>query len=408
MGRDPIDEIRGTYGDELRDRRIILVVTGSISAYKAPDIARELIRHGAEVYIVASQDALRFAARDTLAWSVGGRLITEMSYLAEHIYLLRDADLLLVAPATANTVAKAAYGVADTPATLAIHSALGYGKKVLIAPVMHLNMMENPLYREAVERLRRMGAVFIDPLVEEEKAKLPPTRDIKMEVFRALYPDILSGRKVVVTAGPTIEYIDPVRIITNKSSGKMGVYIAEEAYLMGAEVTLIHGPIRVEPYRKLDRIPVETTEEMLEATIEALEGADIFISAAAPVDYRPALQWEEKIDTRSTGGLDLELVLTPKIVAEARERFPDLYIVSFKALYNVSDDELIRAAAEHARRYGFNLTVANDVAREGAGFQHETNEVFIVGKSGELVKRLRGHKRVLARELLRIIAGELG
>jgi len=305
-------------------------------------------------------------------------------------------------------VAKAAYGVADTPATLTIHSALGYGKKVLIAPVMHLNMMDNPMYREAVERLRRAGAIFIEPVVEEEKAKLPPTRDIKMEVFRALYPEILRGRRIVVTAGPTIEYIDPVRIITNKSSGKMGVYIAEEAYLMGGEVKLIHGPISVEPYRRLERTYVETTEEMLEATLEALGDADIFISAAAPVDYRPAQRIEEKIDTRSRGGLDLELILTPKIVAEARKRYPDLYIVSFKALYNVSDEELVARAAEHTRRYGFNLTVANDVAREGAGFRHDTNEIFIVDGEGNLVKRLRGHKRVLARELLRIVAGELG
>ncbi len=406
--RKASDEIRGTYGDELRGKKILLIVTGSIAAYKAPDLARELVRYGAEVTILPSKAALRYITLETLRWSVGGDVIEGFGHEAGHIYMVENMDLVLVAPATANIISKAAYGIADTDASLAIHSALGFGKPLVFVPVMHLNMMDNPAYREAVERLKSYGVVFVDPLVEEGKAKFPPLKWILMEVFKQLYPKPLKNLRLLVTAGPTYEYIDPIRIITNKSSGKMGVYLAEEAYLLGGDVTLVHGPIQVEPYHRLRRVGVETTEDMYEAVMNRIGDVDVYISAAAPVDYRPTNPSNVKIDTQANQQLDLELILTPKIVAEARKRRPDLFIVSFKALYNVDDDELVEKAAEHARRYGFDLTVANDVSRSDAGFQVETNRVVVVDREGRLVKRIIGPKRYVAREILSIIAEKLG
>ncbi len=403
--KDLVSDIRYSYGDELKDKKILLIVTGSVAAYKIPDLIRLLIRHGGEVYVLPSIESLKYVTLDALKWSSGGRVIDKFSYRAEHINLIKDMDLVAVIPATANIIAKAANGIADTDASLAIHSALGFKKPVLMAPVMHLNMYENPILQKKIKELQELGVKFIEPFIEEEKAKLREFNDIKMEVFKELYPNILENLKILVTAGPTIEYIDPVRLITNKSSGRMGVYIAEEAYLYGAQVKLIAGNISVEPYRKLDVSYVETTEEMYEKVMEELSSKyDIFISASAPVDFRPSDKINSKINTYSAGKLDLELILTPKIVSEARKKFRDIYIVSFKALYNVSDEELYNKAVEHLKRYGFEMVVANDVGRKGVGFKSEFNEVLIVNREGDVIYRGRGSKRIIARKLLNLIA----
>jgi len=404
---DPSKEIRYTYGDDLRGKKILMIVTGSVSAYKAPDLARYLVRHGAEVYILPSKEALKYITLDSLSWSVGGRVIDRFGYEAGHIYLVKDMDLIVVSPATANTIAKAAYGIADTDATLAIHSALGFGKKVLFIPVMHENMLHNPAYKEVVDRLRSYGAIFMEPFIEEEKAKFPPPRWIFIEILRALYPKPLKDMRVLVTAGPTREYIDPIRMITNRSSGKMGVYIAEQAYILGGNVRLIHGPITLEPYPRIWRRRVETTEEMYEEVMNNLKWADIYISAAAPVDYKPNKTEERKIDSRLNRYLDLELILTPKIVAEARRRRKDLFIISFKALYNVSREEMVEKAAEHSMRYGFNITVANDVGDPSSGFEIDTNIVAIVDSEGKLIKWISDSKWRIAREILYIASEKL-
>ena len=407
-GIDPVEEIRGTYGDELDGKKILLVVTGSISSYKIPDLIRLLIRHGAEVYVIPSKEALRFITLETLQWASGGRVVEKIGYMAEHIYLVRDVDLVAVIPATANIIAKSASGIADTDTSLVINSAIGFRKKIIYAPVMHLNMYENPMIKEAIKKLRELGAEFIPPKIEEGKAKLPDIEYLKMRVVSSLYEKPFKGYRILVTAGPTLEYIDPVRIITNKSSGKMGISIAEEAYLMGADVKLIAGRISVKPFPDIDTTYVETTEDMYSAVMEELErGVDIFISASAPVDFKPSKQHFGKIDTREAGKLDLELVLTPKIVSEARRRFRDIYIVSFKALYGVSDEELVSKAVEHLNRYGFDMVVANDVSRSGVGFESDYNEIVIVNRDGKILYRGRDLKRRLARMILKAISNDI-
>lgn len=401
---DPLDEIRYTYGYELKDKKILLIPTGSIAAFKTPELVRLLIRHGADVYILPSREALKYVSIDTLNWASGGRVIDGFTYRAEHIYLTKDMDLIAVIPATANIISKAAYGIADTDASLAIHSAIGYGKPIVMAPVMHINMYRNPFYKEAMDRLKEQGIKFIEPLIQENKAKLRDPNYINSYLIALLSDKILNGLEILVSAGPTIEYIDPVRIITNKSSGKMGVYIAEEAYMMGAKVKLIAGYISIKPYEDLDVTYVETTEDMYRAVMDELsKGYDVFISASAPVDYRPSTIEKSKIESMERDRLDLELILTPKIVSEARRRFENLFIVSFKALYNVSDDDLYKKALDHLKRYGFNVVVANDVARKGVGFQSDENEILVIDGDGKKLFYGRGSKRRLARELLEIV-----
>ncbi len=406
-GEDMLKEIKYTYGEELKDKKILLIPTGSIAAFKTPELIRLLIRHGADVYVLPSKEALKYVTLDTLKWASGGKVLENFTYKAEHIYLVKKMDLIAVIPATANIVNKAASGIADTDASLAIYSAIGYGKPILMAPVMHENMYRNPFFLESLEKLRRIGVQIIDPIFQENKAKLRDLDYIKMRIINILSDKLLEGLKILVTAGPTIEYIDPVRIITNKSSGKMGVYIAEEAYMMGAQVKLIAGNISVKPFEDIETRYVETTEDMYEAVMDELsKGYDIFISASAPVDFRPSTSEESKIDTVRKKKLDLELILTPKIVSTARARFKDLFIVSFKALYNVSDDELYKKAVEHLEKYGFDMVVANDVGRRGVGFQADENEVVIVDREGRKIFHGRDSKRNIARRLLTLVNQE--
>lgn len=404
---DMIEEIKCTYGDELKNKKILLIPTGSIAAFKTPELIRLLIRHGADVYVLPSREALKYVTLDALKWASGGRVLEGFTYRAEHIYLIKDMDLIAVIPATANIVGKTASGLADTDASLAIHSALGFGKPILMGPVMHENMYRNPFFKESLEKLKNIGVEIIEPLFEEDKAKLRDLNYIKTRIIDILTEKTLKGLKILVTAGPTLEYIDPVRIITNKSSGKMGVYIAEEAHMMGAEVKLIAGNISIKPYEDLDTVYVETTEDMYNNVMEELsKGYDIFISASAPVDFRPTISEETKIETAKKKKLDLELILTPKIVSSARERFKNTYIVSFKALYNVSDEELHRKAVEHLRKYGFDMVVANDVGRKGVGFQSDENEVVIVNREGKKLFYGRDTKRRIARTLLTLVSRE--
>ena len=406
-GEDMLKEIKYTYGEELKDKKILLIPTGSIAAFKTPELIRLLIRHGADVYVLPSREAIKYVTLDTLKWASGGRVLEGFTYKAEHIYLIKEMDLIAVIPATANIVSKAANGIADTDPSLAIHSAIGFGKPIIMAPVMHENMYRNPFFKESLEKLKEIGIEIIDPLFEENKAKLRDLNYIKTRIIEVLSDKMLEGLKILVTAGPTLEYIDPVRVITNKSSGKMGVYIAEEAYIMGADVKLIAGNISVKPFEDIETRYVETTEDMYEAVMEELsKGYDIFISASAPVDFRPSTSEESKIETVKKKKLDLELILTPKIVSTARERFKDLFIVSFKALYNVTDDELYEKALEHLKKYGFDMVVANDVGRRGVGFQADENEVVIINREGKKVFQGRDSKRSIARQLLKLVSQE--
>src|SRR6059036_4087669 len=253
----PSKDITGTSGTQLSGKKIALLISSSVAAIKSPEIARELMRHGADVYAVISPATEKLVGADLLEWATGNPVVTKLTGQLEHITLAGNSpgkvDLVLVAPATANTIGKMASGIDDTPVTTVAATAIGSKLPVLIAPAMHEPLYDHPIAQENIARLKRMGVEFVEPEIVEGKAKIASTAKIVQAVITRLSSQLssqkrdLEGHRVLVTAGPTIEHIDPVRVITNRSSGKMGVAIAEEAWSRGAETTLILGPGSVLP-----------------------------------------------------------------------------------------------------------------------------------------------------------------
>ncbi|MEE9474715.1 MAG: bifunctional phosphopantothenoylcysteine decarboxylase/phosphopantothenate--cysteine ligase CoaBC, partial [Candidatus Hydrothermarchaeaceae archaeon] len=290
----------------LKGKRIALCVTGSVAAVQSLGLARELIRHGADVTAYMSKSAMGIIHRDTMEFATGQEVITKITGKLEHLF---EFDLILIAPATANTIGKIACGIADTTVTALVLSSKA---RVLIAPAMHGRMYENAIVRENIEKLKTHGYTFIESKFDENKAKLADICDIIDAAIFALSKKDYAGKRVAVTAGPTLEYIDPIRVITNKSSGKMGIALAREAYFRGAKVKLIYGCGTAKVPQYIDTKRVETSKEMLEAVEAAIPDCDIFISAAAVSDFAPS-PTKKKIDTER-GDLALKLMPTPKIL----------------------------------------------------------------------------------------------
>lgn len=355
--------------DKLDGLKIALCVTGSIAAIEAPKLARELVRHGADVTAYMSADACKILHPNALEFATGKEVVLELTGKLEHLV---DYDLLIVAPATATTMGKLAHGIADTPVTALLLSSTA---KALLAPAMHASMYGNPFITENVKKLKETGYAVVEPIILEESAKMATIEDIVETAIAMLHKKDLSGLRVLVTAGATIEYLDPVRIITNKSSGKMGLALAKEAYYRGAEVTLLLGHASVVPPDYLRVIRVETGMEMLRAVEEEIPSADVFISAAAVSDFTVKKE-PKKIGSRREHAL--ALIPVPKILGRVKEA--ECIKVGFKALHNVSEDELIRAASESLREHNLDLMVANDVSKNIFG--SEETEVYLVDKKG--------------------------
>jgi phosphopantothenoylcysteine decarboxylase / phosphopantothenate---cysteine ligase len=410
----PSKDITGTYGSQLSGKKIALLVSSSVASFKSPEIARELMRHGADVYPVMSHSTEKMLGSDLLEWATGNPVVRELTGRLEHIALAGKSaghvDLVLIAPATANTIGKLASGIDDTPVTTVAATAIGSKIPVLIAPAMHEPLYDHPIAQENIARLKKIGVEFIEPEIVEGKAKIATTAKIVQAVIIRLSSQLssqrrdLEGHRVLVTAGPTIEHIDPVRVITNRSSGKMGVAIAEEAWSRGAETTLILGPGSVTPPPEVKTLRVETTEEMLEATLKELKKGkhDLVFAAAAPSDYRPSKPAGHKLSTRKEKTVGLELEATPKIIREIRSASPKAFIVAFKTDHGVSNEELVTAAFEILGEKNADLVAANDVSLEGVGFQADTNELFVVDKGKNVAHISLAPKREVARQLLDI------
>lgn len=396
--------IKGSKGEDLINKKITLCVTGSIAAYRSVDVARELIRLGAEVHVVMSDAAKEIVHPYVFEWATGNPVVTELTGGVEHVALGTGTDLILIAPCTANTLAKIASGISDTPVTAVASVALGSQVPIIIVPAMHEPMYKNKAIIEAIEKLKSMGVTIVEPKIEENKAKFPELDEIVFNVVNTLREKDLKGLNFLITAGATLEYIDPVRIITNKSSGKMGVYIAEEAYLRGANVTLILGRSTVKPKHGIRIIEVESTEDMLNMVLNELKTLNyhVFIAAGAPADFRVKDPRSYKIDSR-TGNITLELEPTPKIVEHVKKVSKDILLVAFKAEHNISDDMLIKKAKEYLDLVNADLIIANDVGRANVGFSVDTNEVFVVGKQGLITHIPLLHKKVVAKKILNIV-----
>jgi len=414
FGEHTSKKIIGTKGDALKGRKIVLCVTGSVAAIKSPEIARELMRLGAEVNTIMTPMAQKIIHPYMMEWSTGNPVVTELTGQIEHVTLGGDhedrAALVLVAPSTANTIGKAASAIDDTPVTTLLTTAIGAGIPIIIAPAMHASMYRHPIVVENIEKLRSIGIEVLMPRLEEEKAKIPSTEEIVSSVVLKLSEKKdLEGVRVLVTSGPTREYIDGFRYITNPSSGKMGVALAEAALRRGAKVTLIHGQMAVAPPTGARAVGVGTTEEMLETVVDALKDGrqDVAILSAAACDYGPL----ERKMIKTPSGIEhwqIELRPLPKIIERVKKVDKEIFLVGFKAEYNVSDRELIDRATRRLEEVDMDLIVANDVARENAGFCSDTNEVFIIDKEGGVTHVPLTWKREIADRLLTMIRDKLG
>ncbi len=407
----PSKDILQTRGAELKEKRVVLCITGSVAAVQCPEIARQLMRHGAEVFAVMSPMAQKIIHPYLMEWATGNPVVTELTGKIEHVALAgehdKKADLILVAPATANTISKIAAGIDDTTVTSVTSTAFGSNIPIVIVPAMHESMYRHPILNENIKKLKALGVVFVGPRIEEEKAKIAESEEILEVVISKLSASKdFAGMKILVTAGPTLEYIDPMRVITNKSSGLMGIEVTREALLRGAEVTVIYGHGTVTPPEEARVVRVETTREMYEAVVSELKSQkyDAVIATAAATDWTPKKHYDFKVPTRETSTLNVKLELTPKIIDVVKKISPKAFLVPFKAEYNVSDRKLIKNAYQRLKEAKADLIVANDVARKGVGFGVETNEIFIVDKKRRVVHVPLAAKRQAAKNLLDVIA----
>ena len=391
----PSSDIRGTRGSELKGRKIVLCVTGSVAAVKCPELARELMRHGADVRVCMSEHATELITPQLMHWATGNEVVVQLTGKLEHVELAQWADLVLIAPATANTISKVACAVDDTAVTSVVSVALGLMKPLVAVPAMHESMYKHKLFRENLERLRSAGVVVLEPKIEEGRAKIASVAEILQRVIEFLGPRDMEGMKVVVTAGPTVEHIDPIKFITNRSSGKMGVAIARIAAIRGADVALIYGPGTVVPPLNVKVVRVRTTQEMRDAFVRELnKTTDIVVSAAAAQDF-VVEQSQEKL--RHFEPLTLKLIPAPRVLGGVRELAPNAFVVGFKAEHQVKDEELLEAARAKLEE-GLDMVIANDVGRAGAGFDIDDNQVMIVTRSGH--KEMRASKSEIARAIL--------
>jgi len=406
----PSKDIIESQGTELRGKKVVLGITGSVAAVQSPEIARALMRRGANVIAVFSPAAQMIIHPYLMEWATGNKVITELTGKIEHIALAgnhdRKADLILIAPATANTISKIAMGIDDTPVTSIVTTAFGSGIPILIMPAMHVSMYKHPILLENIKKLESLGVEFVGPRIEEGKAKIATIAEVLDAVLHKLGSTYdLEKVKILVTAGPTIEYIDPVRIVTSRSSGQMGVEIARAAHERGADVLLVHGRGIITPPQEIKVILVETTQEMYDAVTSELQASkyDVIISAAAVADWTPKRRLDQKVSTENTKSLSVTFQPTPKIVDAVKEIQPATFLVLFKAEHNVTDKVLITKAYQRMKKANADLIVANDVARPGVGFDIDTNELFIIDKSKDVVHVERTTKQKAAQRLLDVI-----
>ena len=384
-------------------KTVVVGITGGIAAYKMCEAVRLLVQAGATVRVILTRAGAEFVTPLTLQTLSGNPVARDTFDLNEeskigHIRLADEAAALLIAPATANMIAKLAAGMADDLLTTVV---LATRAPVLVAPAMNVHMYENPVVRNNIARLVEAGRIVIEPesgslaCGYEGAGRLPEPRLLVEEVAVAVSAKDLAGARVVVTAGPTLEALDPVRHIANRSSGKMGYAMARVARRRGAWVTLVSGPTVLEAPRGVELVAVTSAREMENAVLREVTRSDVVIMAAAVGDYRPAAQAKHKIK-RGRGALELQLVQNPDILASLRARSRECLLVGFAA----ETRDLVANARRKLRAKGLDLVVANDVAAEGAGFDVDTNIVTLIGRGGRIERLPKMAKEDVAAAIL--------
>lgn len=391
----------------LNGKTILVGITGGIAAYKICELIRKFKKNGANVKVVATPNSLNFVTKLTLQNLSQNEVYVQefdvKKWKPEHISLADEADVMVIAPATANTISKIAQGIADN---LLTSIACAFSKKMIIAPAMNCNMWNNPIIQENISKLKSLGVEFLEPesgflaCGYIGKGRLCSIDKIYDSVVESLnYSQVLRGKKIVVTAGGTIEDIDPVRYISNYSSGKMGKAIADCACEMGAEVVLITTKHFEAPYKVVN---VKSAIDMQKAVMTEFETSDIVIMAAAVADYRVKNYSEQKMKKTSYDTLSLELVKNPDILKGLCEKKTSQIVVGFCA----ESENLLQNAKEKIQKKGCDFLVANDISRCDIGFSSDDNEVTIFEKSGELKKIEKSSKKIIARKILEHIIQE--
>ncbi|PKN33729.1 MAG: bifunctional phosphopantothenoylcysteine decarboxylase/phosphopantothenate--cysteine ligase CoaBC [Deltaproteobacteria bacterium HGW-Deltaproteobacteria-19] len=371
----------------LKGRHVVLGVTGGIAAYKCAELTRELIRRGAEVKVIMTESAREFMTPLTLQTLSGNPVYTELFTLIReqdiaHIALAEFAELMIVAPATANVIGKAAAGIADDLLTTVL---MAMKAPVLFCPAMNTQMYGNPALQENLKKLQAWGYHVLPPASgplackAEGQGRLPEVTAIVEAAVSVLTLKDLAGEHVLVTAGPTREPFDPVRFITNYSSGKMGYAVALQAQRRGARVTLVSGPTSLPPPDGVEIVNVGSALEMRDAVLSRLAGVTVVIKAAAVADYRPAALREQKIKKKG-GSLTLELERNPDIIQEIGRKEGRRIIVGFA----MESENLLENARSKMVEKNMDLIVANDLREEGAGFQCDTNVIKILDRKGNI------------------------
>lgn len=392
-------------------KTVVLGVTGGIAAYKALDIVSSLKKNNIDVKVIMTEHAAEFVTPLSFQALSSNEVATDMfiepkAFEIEHISLAKAADLVLVAPATANIIGKVANGIADDMLTTTI---MATKAPVVFAPAMNTNMYENKILKDNILKLKSYGMEFIEPATgrlacgDTGKGKLADTNDIVEIILSKLYePKDFTGKKVLVTAGPTMAPIDPVRFITNHSSGKMGYAIANEARDRGAEVILISGETSLKPPLGVKFIKVKTTEDMYNAVMEHFEKSNIIIKCAAVADYKPKEYSSVKIK-KSSDEFSINLVKDKDILLSLGKIKKDQILVGFAAESN----DLINNAEAKLNKKNLDYIVLNDITSKDAGFAIDYNTVTILGKNNYVNKLPKMSKREVAKELMDIVSSKI-
>ncbi|MBU2565657.1 MAG: bifunctional phosphopantothenoylcysteine decarboxylase/phosphopantothenate--cysteine ligase CoaBC [Candidatus Thermoplasmatota archaeon] len=397
----PSRDIYCSKSEKLRDKKIVVGVTGSIAAVETIKLIRELIRHGADVFPVMTENAQKIIHPASLFFASGKKTITEITGDVEHVSLCGDvedkADLLLIAPCTANTISKIANGIDDTTVTTFATTAIGSELPVVIVPAMHSSMYNHPIVTENIRKLRKIGVNFIEPRIEEKKAKMPGNEEIVENVIRRIGENDLRNKKILIISGSTSEAIDDVRTITNKSSGKTGIELAKNAFERGANVKLMYGD-GTEKTPGYIETEMFTSADELGKKLKKLK-YDIILVPAAISDYT-VKKYNGKIPSGQKT-LNLKLKPTSKIIKIIRKNFKG-FLVGFKLESHISREKLLEKAYKYLKENNLDLIVANDIKN----VKPDKNEVIIVDRKKNIIM-IKDRKEKIAEKIFDLIAREM-
>ena len=383
----------------LKGKTVVLGVTGSIAAYKIAGLASMLVKAHADVHVIMTKNAVNFINPITFETLTNHKCLVDtfdrnFEFHVSHVSLAQKADIMMIAPASANVIGKVAHGIADDMLTTTIMACSG---KVMFSPAMNVHMYENPILQDNLNTLRRYGYEVIEPAVgylacgDTGAGKMPEPEVLFQYILREIACEKdMKGIRLMVTAGPTRESLDPVRFITNHSTGKMGYAIARRAMLRGAEVTLVSGPVSLDPVPFVKMVPIVTAEDMFRAVSEDFEKQDILIKSAAVADYRPAVVSDEKVKKKD-GDMSIALERTKDILGYiGQNRRDDQVICGF----SMETQNMLENSRKKLKKKNLDMIIANNLKEQGAGFGTDTNRVTIISEKEEKTPGLLSKEEV--------------